>query len=62
MIVVKSFAKFWSFRGDEWLDDGELTNEEKALIEQRLADHALNPERAVPWEQVKARLAQKFGQ
>ena len=47
---------------DGWLDDGELTQEEKALIEDRLAEHAANPELAIPWEQVKARLVQRYGQ
>jgi putative addiction module component (TIGR02574 family) len=47
--------------GDDWLDDGDpLTNEEKALIESRIQAHEKNPETAVPWEEVKARLDRRL--
>jgi len=53
--------KILELQGDQWLDDGELTEEEKSLIEQRLADHVQNPAGAVPWEEVKERLAESLG-
>ena len=49
--------------GDGWLDDDDpLTDEEKALIEARIAAHEKNPETAIPWEQFEARLKQRLGQ
>ena len=47
---------------DDWDDDGELTDEEKHLIEARLAEHERNPETAIPWEEFDARLKARFGQ
>jgi hypothetical protein len=29
--------------GEEWMDDGELSSAEKALIEERIAEHERNP-------------------
>jgi len=48
---------------DGWLDeDDPLTEGDKALIDKRLAEHAADPQSAVPWEKVKASLEEKFGQ
>ena len=44
----------------EWLDDGELTDEEKRLIMERLDACEKNPGGSIPWEQVKAELQQRF--
>ena len=41
---------------DEWLDEGELTDCEKALIEERFLDIEANPQASIPWEEAKARL------
>jgi putative addiction module component (TIGR02574 family) len=41
--------------GDSW-DGGELTEEEKSILEERLADYEKNPEEGSPWEEVKARI------
>lgn len=47
--------------GDGWLDDDDpLSDEEKALLEARLADIALHPEESIPWEEVKRRLEERF--
>ena len=47
--------------GDDWLDDGDpLTDEEKALIESRIQAHEKNPETAVPWQEVKARIDRRL--
>ena len=49
--------------GGEWLDDDDpLTDEQKALIESRIEAHEENPETAVPWEDLKARLDQRLGE
>ena len=39
---------------EEWLDEGELTDEEKALINARLDACERNPAAFIPWEQAKA--------
>lgn len=49
--------------GDDWLDDDDpLTDEEKALIESRIEAHEKNPDAAIPWEEVKARLNRRLGE
>jgi hypothetical protein len=45
---------------DEWLDDGALTDAEKALIEQRFRDLEVNPHATDPWEEAKIRLLALF--
>src|SRR5262245_48036459 len=54
--------KIWELDGGDWLDSGELTPADRALIEQRLAEHERNPDAAVPWDEVEARLRQRFNQ
>jgi putative addiction module component (TIGR02574 family) len=47
--------------GDGWLDDDDpLTDEQKALLETRLADIELHPENSIPWEELKRRLEERF--
>jgi putative addiction module component (TIGR02574 family) len=47
---------------DGWLDeDDPLTDDEKQLIDARLAEHEANPQSAIPFEEFKARLKEKFG-
>jgi putative addiction module component (TIGR02574 family) len=38
----------------------ELTEAQRVEIERRLAEHESNPETAVPWQDVQARLRQRF--
>jgi len=48
--------------GDGWLDDDDpLTDEQKALLEARLADMEQHPERSIPWEEAKRRIEARFG-
>lgn len=43
--------------GDRWLDDDDpLTDEQKALLDARLADAEQNPNASIPWEEAKKRL------
>jgi hypothetical protein len=43
--------------GDRWLDDDDpLTDEEKNLLEARLADMDLHPEKSIPWDEAKRRI------
>ncbi len=49
--------------GDGWLDDDEpLTDEQKTLINSRVEAHEKDPETAIPWEEVKARLNRRLGE
>ena len=43
--------------GTDWLDDGELTDEEKALIDTRLDECERNPSSFIPWDEAKARIS-----
>ena len=42
--------------GRGWLDDRELTDEEKRLLDSRLDECERNPSSFVPWEQAKAQI------
>src|SRR6266850_7915017 len=47
--------------GDGWLDDDDpLTDEQKALLEARLADMEQYPEKSIPWEEAKKRIETRF--
>ncbi len=35
---------------DDWLDDGELTDTEKIVIEERFRDLETNPHLSIPWK------------
>ncbi|MBA3355584.1 MAG: addiction module protein [Pyrinomonadaceae bacterium] len=48
--------------GDGWLDDDDpLTDEQKALLEVRLADLEQHPEKSIPWEEAKRRIEERLG-
>ena len=49
--------------GDDWLDDDDpLTDEHKQLIESRIEAHEKDPNTAIPWEEVRARLNRRLGE
>jgi putative addiction module component (TIGR02574 family) len=48
--------------GDGWLDAADLTDEERQVIESRLEAHRQNPDAAIPWVDVEAKLVARFGQ
>jgi putative addiction module component (TIGR02574 family) len=55
--------KLAELEGDDWLDDDDpLTDDEKDLIESRIEAHEKNPETAIPWEEIKARLNRRLGE
>jgi putative addiction module component (TIGR02574 family) len=54
-------VKLAELTGEEWMDDGELTPEQKALVEQRLAEHERNPSTAISWEVMETRLKARYG-
>jgi putative addiction module component (TIGR02574 family) len=39
-----------------------LTDEQKAELDRRLAEHERHPERVLPWEEVRARLWSRFSE
>ena len=45
---------------DDWLDEGVLTNAEKALIEERFRDLEANPQSSIPWDEAKGCLLAPF--
>ena len=45
---------------EDWLDEGVLTDTEKALIEERFRDMEANPRTSIPWEEAKAPLLAAF--
>ena len=48
--------------GDGWLDAADLTDEERQVIESRLETHRQNPDAAITWDDVEAKLPARFGQ
>jgi putative addiction module component (TIGR02574 family) len=41
---------------ETWFDNGELSEQEKAIIEARLDEYDRNPEAFSSWEEAKARI------
>jgi len=42
--------------GEQWLDDGELTDEERRLIDRRLDECEHNPGSFIPWDEAKSKI------
>jgi putative addiction module component (TIGR02574 family) len=53
-VAEKVFKKYGDF-------DDELTPEQTAELDRRLAEFEKNPHDGIPWEQVKAEMRQRFG-
>ena len=50
-------VKLAELDGDRWLDDDDpLTEEQKALLDARLADMEQNPKASIPWDDAKKRI------
>ena len=49
-------ARLDELAGQGWLDDGELCDEERRLLDSRLDECERNPSSFVPWEQAKAQI------
>jgi putative addiction module component (TIGR02574 family) len=45
----------------DWHNAADLTNDERRIIESRLEAHRQNPDAAIPWDDVEARLVTRFG-
>ena len=49
-------AKLKELDDEEWLDHGELSQEEKAIIETRLDEYDRHPDAGSSWDEAKARI------
>ena len=50
-------VKLAELDSDRWLDDDDpLTDEQKALLDTRLADMDQNPNASIPWEEAKKQI------
>ena len=49
-------AKLNELDNEAWFDNGELSEQEKAIIEARLDEYDRNPEAGSSWEEAKARV------
>ena len=57
---IKLAQEFWEIvAGDGY--DPDLTREQAAELDRRLAEFEANPHEGIPWEQVKAELNERFG-
>jgi len=55
--------KLTELDGEEWLDnDDPLTDEEKALLDARLASYAKDPDAGSSWEEVESRIRARLSQ
>jgi putative addiction module component (TIGR02574 family) len=43
-----------------WLNAADLTDEERQIIESRLEAHRKNPDTAIPWDDIEARLVERL--
>ena len=41
---------------DDWLDERELSETERKLIEERFLDFEANPQTSIPWDEAKEKL------
>jgi len=53
-------AKLDELAGEQWLDNGELADTDKAALDAALADYAKNPDAGSSWTEVEARLRAKL--
>ena len=54
-------VKLAELDGNRWLDDDDpLTDEQKALLDARLADMEAHPEKSIPWEEVRKGLVARL--
>jgi putative addiction module component (TIGR02574 family) len=55
-------VKLAELDGERWLDDDDpLTDDQKALLEARLADMDQHPEASIPWDEARIKLETRLG-
>ena len=57
---IKLAQDFWEIVAEDGFDP-DLTPEQSAELDRRLADFENNPRDGIPWEQVEADLNKRFG-
>lgn len=55
-------AKLDELFGETWLDEGELSASDKAVLDAALVAYQKNPDAGSTWKEVKARVGAKLGQ
>lgn len=53
-------AKLDELAGDIWLDGGELTEADKAALDEALVEYRANPDAGANWREVLARIKAKL--
>jgi putative addiction module component (TIGR02574 family) len=54
-------VKLAELDGDRWLDDDDpLTDEQKALLDARVADMERNPGASIPWDEARKRIESRL--
>lgn len=48
--------------GTEWVDGGEVSKEEKSMLDARLVECEKSPDAGCSWEEVETRIRQKLNQ
>jgi hypothetical protein len=59
--LAKIQRKLDEINGEAWLDDGELSDADKAALDAALEDYHKNPDAGSSWEEVEARLRASLG-
>jgi len=55
-------VKLAELDGERWLDDDDpLTDDQKALLEARLADMDQHPEASIAWDDARKRIESRLG-
>jgi putative addiction module component (TIGR02574 family) len=57
---IKLAQDFWEIIVEDGCDP-DLTPELAAELDRRVAEFEANPDKGIPWEQVKAEMKQRFG-
>ena len=60
--LVEIQTKLDELVGEVWIDGGELTDADKATLNNALIEYQKNPDAGSSWEEVEARIRAKLGQ
>jgi uncharacterized protein YjbJ (UPF0337 family) len=53
-------AKLDELVGEVWLDNGQLSDDDKTALDRALAEYQRNPDAGDSWEQVKGRIEKRL--
>ncbi len=59
--LIEAFKNLLQYRKKVTESSYEISEEHKAILDERLADHKANPESGRSWEEVKSDLQAKYG-